>query len=201
MSQLTPDNYEKAKGESGALTYPIWLVVNPKYPAVVNKIWLPVLAEIQDKVYRELRKGIDSSDVFIKFAVKDPKYVPNTLNWWDKEAMDEIEEFRQLALEYRPKIIISFGSFPYEFVRRAFKVRPEKGPKYWSNDHLSDEFLKAVEEFDSGKTNRIPLLRLIPFSGKFIEGSIYGENYFGYVGQKIADTIIRNKDSFNIWID
>ena len=206
MSNLTLNTYiplEKTiKRESGERTYPIWLVVNPKHPAVRHNIWTPALAEIQDKVYREIHKRIDTSKIYIRNAVCDSGIVPNTLNWWGAEVAKEIEAFREIVLEHKPKILISFGAFPFEFLRRVYEIKPEKGPKYWGTSNLGDEFGRAIENFDINKTNRIPLLRRVISSGKFIEDHNYfGENYFQYVGIKIAERIIENKDSLNIWIE
>jgi hypothetical protein len=206
LSSLMRHNYisqtEKAKREIGDKNYPIWLLVNPKYPAVRHQIWTPVLAEIQDKVYREIQTRIDTTNLYIRNAVIDSGIVPNTLNWWGIEVGEEIEMFREIALEYKPKIIITFGAFPYEFLRRVFKVKPEKGPVYWGNAILGDEFGRSIQNFDINKINRIPLLHRVNASGKFIENqNYYGESYFHYVGSKIAEKIIENKDDLKIWIE
>jgi hypothetical protein len=201
---LTPNknaSQNNAKIESGTLICPIWLFINPKYPSVLRKIWTPVLFEIQEKVYRDLHKSIDISEIYTRYVVKDKKLVPNTLNWWDNEVIKEMEYIRGLISEYRPKLLISFGSFPFEYLRRVCKITPKKGPKYWSNKNISDEFIMAIENFDISKTNLIPLLRNVNFNGKFIEDiGNNKENYFHIVGTKIAEKLIENKDSLNIWI-
>lgn len=189
------------KRDSGDKSYPIWLIVNPKHPAVRHNIWTPALAEIQDKVYREIHTRIDTSNIYIRNAICDSSIVPNTLNWWGAEVGKEIELFRELILEHSPKILISFGAFPFEFLRRTFEIAPEKGPKYWSTANLGDEFGKSIDNFDINQTNRIPLLRKVISNGKFIEDHGYfGQNYFHYVGTKIAEKIIEHKDSLDIWI-
>jgi len=194
------------KNESEDRSYPIWLLVNPKYPAVRQDIWTPILDEIQDKVYRKLHTRINTENVFIKNAVSDIGIVPNTLNWWAAEVVKEIGMFRESVLEYKPKILITIGAFPYEFVRRVFEIKPEKGPKHWSTANLGDEFDRSIANFDINQTNRIPLLRRIITSGKFNEYRNYfslkeSENYFRDVGTKIANRIIENKDSLKIWIE
>ncbi|MDR3587109.1 MAG: hypothetical protein P4L59_17615 [Desulfosporosinus sp.] len=206
MSNSTLNEYisldKTIKRESGERSYPIWLVVNPKHPAVRHNIWTPVLAEIQDKVYRGIHTRIETSNLYIRNAVCDSSIVPNTLNWWGAEVAQEIETFREIALENQPKIIISFGAFPFEFLRRVYEVKPDKGPKFWGTSNLGDEFGRSIENFDINKTNRIPLLRRVISSGKFIEDHNYfGENYFQYVGTKIAEKIIENKDNLKIWIE
>lgn len=209
MSNLTLNRYipvvEKTKQETGERGYPIWLLVNPKHPAVRHNIWTPVLAEIQDRVFRELHSRIDTSNIYIRNAVKDCELVPNTLNWWGVEVAEEIEIFKEIVTEHRPKMIISFGAFPFEFLRRAYQMKPEKGPKFWSTSNLGNEFGKAIDNFDVTKTNRIPLLRRVIETAKFTVDPNYsgrqdGETYFHYVGTKIADKIIEHKDSLDIWI-
>jgi len=191
--------------ESGERSYPIWLLVNPKHPAVRYYIWEPVLAKIQDKVYREIHERIDTKNIYIRNVVRDIGMVTNTYNWWGPEIDLEIDQFRELIAEYKPKIIITFGAFPYEFIRRVYDIQPSKGRKYWCTSKLRESFEDSIENFDMNQTNRIPLLRRVAESDKFIEGhnNFSDEDievYFCYVGAKIAEKIIENKDGFNNWI-
>jgi len=206
MTGLTLEKYvplvEDSKREWGERSNPIWLLVNPKHPSVRQNIWTPILAEVQDKVYREIHTRVDTTNIYIRNVVSDCRVVPNTLNWWDAEVATEIETFRELVLEHKPKILISFGAFPFEFLRRVYEIKPEKGPKYWGNCYLGDEFVKSIDNFDSEKINMLPLLRRVMTSGKFIEDhDCIGQNYFHYIGTKLAEKLIENKDSLNIWID
>jgi len=194
-------SHNRQKREWGEKTYPIWLIFNPKHPAVRHYIWTPILSVIQDNVFRKLRTRIDTANIYIRYAVSDSSIVPNTQNWWDFKVDREIQEFRDLAAQYEPKLLISFGAFPYEFVRRVYTIKPEKGPKYWGTTNLGDEFAKSIENFDINRTNQIPLLRRIVASGKFVEDPFYSENYFEYVGTKIAERIIENKDCLDIWME
>ncbi|CAA7599933.1 Hypothetical protein DEACI_0572 [Acididesulfobacillus acetoxydans] len=197
---------EQVKRDSGEKSYPIWLLLNPKHPAVRQNIWVPVLAEIQDKIYREIHARIDTSDIYIRNAVLDAGIVPKTLNWWEAEVASEIEMFREEVLKYQPKILISFGAFPFEFARRTCGIKPEKGPKAWSNSNLQQEFTKAIENFDIGKTNTIPLIRRVFAGGRTAEEPTKGElrdgkGYFLHAGARIADKIIENRNSLKIWIE
>ena len=209
MSSLSLNNSfregEIMKRELGKRTYPIWLIINPKYPAVRHDIWRPVLDEIQDRVFREFQTRIETSNIYIRSAVNDGGIVPNTLNWWGREVAKEIEAYREIIQEHKPKMVISFGAFPYEFTRRVFEVKPEKGPKAWSTSILQDEFEKAIENFDINQINRIPLLRRVIATEKYEETRNFlsrtdRENYFQHVGAKIAEKIIENKDDLDIWI-
>ncbi|HZK54668.1 MAG TPA: hypothetical protein VFC84_10795 [Desulfosporosinus sp.] len=192
--------------ESGEKSHPIWLLVNPKHPAVRYYIWTPVLAVIQDKVFRDIHKRIDTDNILIRNVVRESGLVANTLNWWGTEVEAEIASFRELVHKHKPKMIVTFGAFPYEFMRRVYELQPIKGPKYWSTERLKNEFERSIVNFDINETNRIPLLRRVVESGKFIEGHNYFceelvENYFYYVGTMIADKIIENKAGFNNWVE
>lgn len=188
--------------ESGKITSPIWLVFNPKHPLVSNYIWLPVLTEMQDKIFKELNTRINTTHIYKRNVVSDNVDTPITENWWDAQINVEIERFRVLALEYKPQIIISFGAFPYEFLRRAYRIGPKKGPKSWTNSKLEGEFRKSIQSFDANKTNLIPLLRRMPLSRKYKEehNKDYFEKNIHYVSKKIAEKIIENKNHLNIWI-
>ncbi|AET67380.1 hypothetical protein Desor_1741 [Desulfosporosinus orientis DSM 765] len=198
-------NDETMKRELGDRNYPIWLLINPKYPAVRHDIWRPILDEIQDRVFRELHTRIDVSNMYIRSAVGEGGIVPNTLNWWGKEVAREIDYYREIVNEHKPKILISFGAFPFEFARRVFEIKPEKGPKAWSTAILKEEFDKSMENFNINQTNRIPLLRRVVATDRLIENKDIliptdRENYFQYVGSTLAEKIIENKDHFDIWI-
>ncbi|MBC2725837.1 hypothetical protein [Desulfosporosinus sp.] len=193
------------KRESGDKSYPIWVLINPKHP-ISHDNWTPVLDAIQDKVYREMHTRIETNNIYFRNAVSESRLVPNTLNWWGPEVAKEIELFRKLALEYKPRIIFSLGAFAYEFLRRVYEIKPEKGPKAWSNSILGEEFERSLESFDINKTNIIPLLHRVGASANFIDTHNYfyrkdGENYYRYVGTRLAEKIIENKGRLNIWIN
>jgi len=192
------------KRESGEKSFPIWVLFNPKHP-ISHDNWTPVLDEIQDKVYREMNTRIETASIYFRDAVSDSRVVPNTLNWWGPEVAKEIELFREIVFEYKPRILFSLGAFAYEFLRRVYEIKPEKGPKAWSTSNLGDEFERSIESFDIYKTNMIPLLHRVGAGANFIDTHNYfcrkdGENYYRYVGTKLAEKIIENKDRLNIWI-
>lgn len=194
------------KKESGDKSCPIWLLVNPKSPYVRYDIWNPILDTIQDKVYRELRKRIDTQTIYIKNVVSDIGIIPKTNNGLQMEVVNEIELLKKSVLEHQPKMLITFGTVTYELVRRFYKKNPEEGPKYWNTTNLGVEFERSIANFDISQTNKIPLPCRVMKSSNFIEDSTYsswedGEPYFRYAAAKIADKIIENKDNLNIWIN
>ena len=202
MSSLVLNNnltfVDRMKKESGDRSYPIWLLVNPKYPADIYDIWAPIMYEIQDKVYRKLHARINSRNIFIKNAVSDIGRFPNTSI--EAEVAKEIVMLRKSILEHQPKLIITIGTITNEFVRSVLDIRPENGPKYWRASNLGDEFERSIANFDITRTNWIPLIRRVTKSGKNITDWEDNENYYYDVATKIADRIIENKDSLKIWI-
>lgn len=186
------------KKETGDRSCPIWILVNPKYPNDIYDIWDLIMYEIQDKVFRKLHARIDSKKIFIKSALSDIGRVSNTS--FEAEVAKEILILKEIILEHQPKLLITFGTITNEFVRRVLDTRPEIGPKYWSTSNLGDEFARSIANFDIAQTNWIPLIRRVKKSGKNIKDWEDRESYYLDVATKIADRIIENKDSLNIWI-
>ena len=202
MSSLVLKNFstfiDGTNKESGDISCPIWLLVNPKYPTDIYNIWDIIMYEIQDIVYRKLHARINSKNIFIKNAVSYIGRVPNASI--EAEVAKEIVMLRESVLEHQPKLLITFGSITNEFVRRVFDIRPEKGPKYWSTSNLGDEFERSIANFDINQTNWIPLIRRVTKSSKRNNDWEDSDNYYHDVATKIADRIIENKDSLKIWI-
>jgi len=206
LSSLVLNNYsntvDKMKIESGDRSCPIWLLVNPKYPADIYNIWAPIMYELQDKVYRKLHARIDSKNIFKKNVISDIGRVSNVSI--EAEVTKEIVMLRESVLEHQPKLLITFGTISNEFVRRVLDIKPENEPKYWNTSNLGDEFERSIAKFDITQTNWIPLIRRITKSGKNIKDRVKdcedSENYYADVATKIAHIIIENKDSLRIWI-
>ena len=202
LSSLLLNDYstfvDGMKKESGNRSCPIWLLVNPKYPADITNIWNPIMYEIQDKVYRRLHARINSRNIFIKSAVNNIGRLTSASV--EAEVAKDIVMLRESILEHQPKLLITFGTITNEFVRRVFDTRPQNGPKYWSTSNLGNEFERSIANFDINQTNWIPLIRRTIKTSKNIEAWEDSKNYYHDVATKIADRIIENKDSLKIWI-
>ena len=76
--------------ETGTPQYPIWLIgdsepdrwkselktpFDPRHP-IRHNIWTSIIDIVQDSLYRELGKRIDTKELFIRNAVKDAKDKP-----------------------------------------------------------------------------------------------------------------------------
>ncbi|MCO1602908.1 hypothetical protein [Desulfosporosinus nitroreducens] len=202
MPSLVLDNYsisvDSMMKESGDRSFPIWLLVNPKYPTDVLNIWNPIMYEIQDKVYRKLHARINSRNIYIKNAISNIGRVSHTSS--EAEVNNNITMLKKSVLEYQPKLIITFGTITTEFVRRVFDVRPEKEPNHWSTSNLGYEFERSIANFDITQTNWIPLNRRTMRATTNIKDWEEGKGHYQDVATKMADLFIENKDSLEIWI-
>jgi len=209
------------ESEIGKKEFPIWLLgdSNPKnwqdvllspldsrHPARHN-IWTSVLDVIQDKVFRACRRRVDTSSLYIRNAIENPRDKPlgNKVNW--SEGLGQsIEVFHQHLYQYRPALLFCFGAFSFEFARRALGQERNHPFRYWGARSLGIEFRKTVATFNPSRINVFPLLHTSISRGRFIESHNYftekeGGNYFEYVGNHIADKLLTYYGQLKIWIE
>ena len=206
--------------ECGNAGFPIWLLgdsepknwrkqlckpLDVRHP-IRHNIWTSILDVVQDEIHRKLRKRLDTKDIYIRNAIDDPAIKPkNNQKIWNADVEYELNNFKLLINKHKPVIIVSFGSFAYEFGRRATGSTDFKEFRYWSTLELGDEFRERINSFNIDNTNLLPLLHR-SIAGRFFLQSHnnfcrnFGANYFNYVGEEIADVIVRNKNNLNIWI-
>jgi hypothetical protein len=209
------------KNEVGNKNFPIWLLgdSNPKnwqdilitpldsrHPAR-HSIWTPVLDVIQDNVFRKSRKRVDTSSIYIRNAIENPiDKPPEKQNNWSTN-LDQVNEvFSQLLFQYQPVFVLCFGSFSFEFARRALKQEPNHPFGYWGARNLGIEFRQRISEFNLGRINALPLLHTSISRGRFIESHNYftqqeGGNYFEFAGNQIANKLLLDCQQLNIWIE
>lgn len=209
------------KRETGDPSFPIWLLgdseprnwnalldtpLDSRHPARHN-IWTPLLDVMQERFFRVLQARMDTASLFIRNAIADPQLKPtaNTLNW-STVVEAEIHYLQRLLAQYRPRLILSFGAFAFEFGRRVFNEVDRHPYGYWGARRLGAEFRKRCQQVDSEKTNLLPLLHASIARGRFIQsheqfcGDQPGANYFEQVGNALADVIIPQHDQLAIWI-
>jgi hypothetical protein len=208
------------KRDVGDKAFPIWLLgdSNPKnwqtilkYPfdprhPVRHNIWTSITDVVQRRVFNQLNTLIRTESIYIRNAVAEPNLKANASSVeWARQLLEEISTFHELVVRHKPKVLITFGSFAYEFARRTFNEDPSHKYSYWGANKLGEEFMKSVSEFTLSKTNVFPLLHRSISGGKYIQSHEYfckapGANYFDIVGAKIAQIIIDNRNSFDIWV-
>jgi len=212
---------EDVKKETGSKYSEIWLLgdsnpkrwqgvletpFDPRHPAR-HSIWTPVLDVIQDQVYRESRRRLDTSSLYIRNAIEDPSGKPASQSiMWEGISETEVRYFREILVEHRPKVLLSFGAFSFEFARRSLDQEPVRRYSYWGARQLGQEFRQRIAKFDLGAINLLPLLHVSIARGRFIQAHEYfcqqeGANYFEYVGKQIAEKLIDHQDELRIWIE
>jgi hypothetical protein len=188
------------------LKYPF----DPRHPAI-HSIWTPVADRIQDRVYRKLKARVDFQRIYIRNAIADPSVKPHSSKKdWEKEVNSKIPKLWKLLDEYRPKILFSFGSFSFEFARRTLKYKDIKPYNYWSTERLGGGFRKSISSFDLKQINLIPLLHVSIARRYYIkshknfcgnEVPVHQDaNYFNWTGERLADLLVRHRDTIEIWV-
>lgn len=204
--------------ECGNREFPIWLIgdsepkhwaekldhpLDPKHPAR-HSIWTPILDGIQERVFRCCRSRVDVSELYIRNAVKGPsdKPKPGSKNWDESTVLREsLKELTTILETYNPPLVLSFGAFAFEFVRRSLNEAEQKPHKCWSAKALGEEFGNRACDFSPDTTNLLPLLHVSIARGKFLEAHKYftgqeEKNYFEHVAPVIADILVKHGERF-----
>lgn len=210
--------------DSGDKSSPFWLLgdsnptrweeklndpLDSRHPARHN-ILTPILDGVQDAVYRACRLRIDSRKLYIRNAIASAAVKPSGQDQaWDARVQNEVEVLATLLALHRPPILLTFGSFSYEFARRASGHNPGHPHRYWSSDRLGEAFRSAIEQFDPDGLNIIPLLHTTIARGRFLESHAYftgvsDANYFEFVSEELAKRLIQHIDNpsfLRLWIE
>jgi hypothetical protein len=208
------------KREVGDRNFPIWLLgdsnpeqwqeslatpFDPRHP-IRHNIWTSVLDVIQDNVFRAKKIRVETKTLFIRNAVENPLIKPKPTDIeWGKKVEIEIAELREIILTYKPKLLLSFGAFSFEFARRSHGQEPKRNYSYWGSEKLGVEFRQRINEFDPNKINILPLLHRSVSGGKFIQSqnnfcNKKGANYFEYVGISIEEKLLQFQYDLDIWV-
>lgn len=165
-------------------------VFDDRHP-VIHNIWTPIIYRIQKKLYREKNKMIEDDDFYVTNAISDPGKRPKeNVRSWDTEYLEKrMQEIKALINNYNPPMIITFGSFAFEFIRRC--EGEEATPyKYWNTEKMHEQFLISIEN----KKRVIPLLHRSISMGHFLTShgifSDDNKNYFKFVSENLYTRMI-----------
>ena len=179
--------------------------LDPRHPARHN-IWTPILEEVQERVYSVGRRRVDTVNTYVRNAVENSEDKPAShAMQWEMKCVEEVTEFTKLLQTYTPNLVLTFGSFAFEFARRSLNQEPEQHYRYWSTKRLGLEFKQRCEDFILGEINIIPLLHASIARGKFLESHKYftgrdDGNYFSEVAGGIASIFLKHKCKLPIWV-
>ena len=157
--------------EVGKHEFPIWLIgdsnpknwsdkllipLDPRHPARHN-IWTPIIDIVQDRVYREAKLRIETQNIYIRNAIENPdRKPPKNKSTWDNRLSHEINNLRQLIINHKPILVLTFGAFAFEFANRAHRAERPQRYSNWTTRSLGDMFRERTDGFVPQDTNIIP---------------------------------------------
>jgi len=166
-----------------------------------------VLDVIQDTVFGARRGRIETAPIYIRNAIEDSADKPSSLTpAWQNSVERELLELQEMLRRYRPRMLLSFGAFAFEFARRALAEEPRRRHGHWGARRLGQQFRQRIARFDLDSINLLPLLHVSIARWKFIQSHDYfcaqrGANYFEFVGKNIARRLLEHRDDLRVWIE
>lgn len=178
---------------------------DPRHP-VRHNIWTSIADVLQAHVYQNgpnvrVETGVEA--LYIRNAVIDPSEKPTpTERVWQLES--RLNELRQLLNYHHPFLLLCFGSFAFEFARRATGDDPEQPYRHWTTRALGMEFRRRIKLVVPGQTTALPLLHRSISGGKWVQSHDYftderGGDYFQFVGTALGVMLLKYRDSLDIW--
>jgi len=161
---------------------------------------------MQDYFYRNGKRRLDTQKLYITNAVKNPGDKPEGDDFeWSYKLQTKVDRLRADFLRAKPAVILTFGAFAFEFLRRACGESPTKF-RYWGTRELGKEFKMRICKYDNSQVNVLPLLHVSISRGKFLESHKYfvGKdtgNYFKFAGTELAKLFLKNLATQPIWIE
>jgi hypothetical protein len=172
-------------------------VFDDRHPTFHN-IWTPIIYKIQKELYKEKNKIIPDERFYITNAISDPSKKPKgNARSWDsgtigseksKYLEKRLKERRTLISNNNPKMIITFGSFAFEFMRRCEGEKAEAF-NHWNTKKLHEQFSDSIEN----KKRIIPLLHRSISMGRFLYcHEIFSDdgNYFEFVSKSLYKRMV-----------
>lgn len=205
------------KDEIGDIHFPIWLLgdsepknwyklldspFDARHPAVHN-IWTPIISNIQKSFYAKGKLRIDEDKIYKRNPIKKKSDKPSCKDVAWAKIQRQIKFLKDLIDAHKPIFIFTFGSFSFEFVRRATEpIAEKKRWDFWRTDRLGCEFQSRISKINFSNINVLPLLHVSIARGKFLtshERFTFGKNsnYFNYCGNLLAKVMQSNQDFIN----
>ncbi len=208
---------------SGSPEYPIWLVadsppknwesqlsvpLDSRHPARHN-IWTSVLDCMQAELFRNGKRRFDGDRLYIRNAVIRAGDKPtSSATLWSPELSEQVDGMTIRLQKHRPQVVLSFGAFAFEFMRRANAESVLRPFGYWGTERLGWEFRKRIGISDPDPATLIPLLHVSISWGNFLKSHQYfvhseppeEANYFEFVGKDLARLLLERLSSEAIWV-
>jgi hypothetical protein len=211
---MTPSTDAEPAPTEEELCRKIWLLAH-SYPAkwvgdlrkpldarfpTRHNIWTPIWDQMQERVWKEgSRRRLDPCKTLVLNVAprQNPGSPPNL------ECPERLRQFQSWLTEYKPPILITFGSVAYRFATRAIASLPKPEPRLTA-ELLGERF--RIATLTTGQINIFPLLHAwVARSGWIRAAEAYSgnrdANYFEFVGYRLADLLLKHGQSLPIWSD
>lgn len=205
--------------ESGSKNFPVWIMsdIEPSYleaeldgpfdyrHPVRHIVCTSILNVIQHYVYQNEKERLDEENLYFRTTISENAEKPriNDVIWPD-EVMEEVESIKNDIENYKPTIILSFGAYTYEILRRTNIGKTHRSYGSWTPDELGGEFKACLSEFDINQTNVFPLMDRSILGWKFLQSheQFVGQknaDYFKFAGKRIAGFLNKYRDELDVW--
>jgi hypothetical protein len=206
---------------SGDPAFPIWLIGDsnpPQWEAhlktpldsrhpIRHNIWTSVLEVVQGNVFAHSGRRLNTKDMYVRNSVESPGDKPErNMKEWPTKAMAEVTILTRLLVAHKPIVVISLGSFAFEFACRAKGTPEVHNYGYWDTERLGVAFRESIKTFEPSKTNTMPLLHRSIAGGSFLAGHANftkgssQRNYFEFVGIAIGELLTTHLLGREIWV-
>ena len=192
------------KNWQGLLLTPL----DPRHPAR-HSIWTSVLDYMQEALYKQENRRFASDRLHITNAVREPDSRPiATAIDWSASLRERNRALGEKLSCFKPKVVLTFGAFAFEFVRRACGEGLSFPFGYWNTKRLGEEFKKRLALYGPQLINVLPLLHVSISRGRFLKSHSHfvGEvgkepaNYFEFVGIELARLFLAKCKNLPIWV-
>jgi hypothetical protein len=182
-------------------------VFDDRHPTIHN-IWTSIIYKIQRIYYKEKSKMIDDDNFFVINAIHDSGKKPGKdVCSWDSNTIgnekadyieQSMEKIKNIIKLNEPQMIITFGAFSFEFVRRCEgeKVKRPYGGN-WNTKELRKQFICSIKE----EKKIVPLLHRSISMGYFLSSHRYfsdanneyniNGNYFKFVSEYLYQRFVK----------
>ncbi len=207
--------------EFGNKTFPVWMISEIEFSFWEQKLNGPfdyrlpmrhvictsVFNKIQETVFRLGKKRVQTENFYIRNILPQDLEKPNINDvMWDRKITSEMKKLQTDIENYKPAVILAFGAFTFESLRRIEEAHPERSYGSWTPADMGEAFRERIENFSIQKTNIFPMLDRSISGWKFLESHkdfVNHENgdYFSYTGQKLGEKFIEYQDQLKIWLE
>jgi len=205
--------------ESGSKNFPLWIMsdIEPSYleakldgpfdyrHPVRHIVCTSILNVIQYYVYQYENRRLAEENIYFRTTISENAEKPKINDViWPGEVMEDVEKIKSDINRYQPAVILSFGAFTYEILRRTDTNNTNRSYGSWTPEELGGEFKACLNEFDIHQSNIFPLMDRSIIGWKFLQSheQFVGQknaDYFKFAGKKIAGILNKYRDELDIW--